>query len=83
MYYGAPMRDRVATRLTQKYQTTVPRKVRELLGLQKGDVVVFELTDSGVSIVRAVPTDLEYLAALETTLSEWSSEADDEAFRDL
>ena len=32
---------------------------------------------------RLPPLDREWLAALETTLSEWNSPEDDEAFRDL
>jgi antitoxin PrlF len=32
---------------------------------------------------NAEPLDLEYLRALEQTLSEWDSENDDRAYRDL
>jgi hypothetical protein len=32
---------------------------------------------------KAEPLDLEFLSALEETLSEWSSENDDQAYRDL
>jgi hypothetical protein len=32
---------------------------------------------------KARPLDLEFARALEDTLSEWSGEADEEAYRDL
>jgi hypothetical protein len=32
---------------------------------------------------RPKPLDIEFLSALEKTLSEWNSENDDEAYRDL
>jgi len=45
---------------------------------------VFEAAETGPVLVRrGEPLDLEFLSALETTLSEWSSANDDEAFRDL
>jgi antitoxin PrlF len=72
------------SRLTSKGQATFPARVRRRLHLKPGDSVVFEGAESGPVFVRKVePLDLEYLAALETTLSEWSSAEDDEAFRDL
>ena len=72
------------SKLTSKGQATFPARVRKRLNLKAGDTVVFEGSDSGPVFVRKVePLDLEFLAALETTLSEWNSENDDEAYRDL
>jgi antitoxin PrlF len=72
------------SRLTSKGQATFPAPVRKRLHLQPGDTVVFEAADSGPVLVRKVePLDLEFLAALETSLSEWNSAEDNEAFRDL
>lgn len=72
-----------ASKVTQKYQATIPLKIRELLHIEKGDQVIFELDGDKVVIRKAEPLDLEHLKALEKTLSEWSSKADDEAYRDL
>ena len=75
---------RLATsRLTTKYQATIPAVVREKLGLGKGDVVCFEETKEGVFLRKALPADLAYTRALTETLGEWSSREDDEAFHDL
>jgi antitoxin PrlF len=73
----------MTSRISAKGQVTIPKQVREGIGLQPGDYVAYELHD-GVAILRkAEPFDADYHRALTATLSEWSSPADDEAFRDL
>ena len=71
------------SKLTSKYQTTIPQEVRELLLLKKGDEVVFEIEDGQVVIRKATPLDIEYLSSVESTLSEWNSENDEEAYKNL
>ena len=74
-------------KLTSKFQTTIPQKVRQALKLRAGDLIGFEVLASGaetlVRLKRATPLDLAFAQALEGTLDEWSSAADDEAFKDL
>jgi hypothetical protein len=46
--------------------------------------VAFEINENQKVIIRkATPIDLEFAKALEGTLSEWSSENDEEAYRCL
>jgi AbrB family looped-hinge helix DNA binding protein len=72
------------SRLTRKSQATVPAAVRKRLSLSPGDILIFEeAKDGGVKIRRGEPLDLEFISALEGTLSEWNSENDDLAYRDL
>jgi AbrB family looped-hinge helix DNA binding protein len=71
------------SKLTSKYQTTIPQQIRELLLLQKGDEVVFEIEDGRVVIRKATALDLEYLSSVESTLSEWNSDHDEEAYKNL
>ncbi len=72
------------SRLTSKSQATVPARVRKRLNLRPGDTLLFEEHERGtVCIRKAEPLDLEFLAALETTLSEWNSDNDERAYRDL
>lgn len=78
---GWPPMD-VAT-LTAKGQVTVPKAVREALGLRQGDLLSWELEDGSVRVRAVAPLDLAYHRGLERGLSEWSSPADEEAFRDL
>jgi len=71
------------SRLTSKYQATVPAEVRENLGLKAGDALQFDVTPNGVVLTKATDQDLEFARALTGTLSEWSSAADEDAYRDL
>lgn len=71
------------SRLTTKYQATVPTSVRKLLYLKAGDLVGFEIEGNEVRLRRATPLDVAFTQALEGTLAEWSSEQDDQAFKDL
>lgn len=71
------------SKLTTKFQTTVPTRVRKILQLRAGDMVGFEIDGNEVRLRRATPLDLAFTQALEGTLTEWSSKADDRAFKDL
>ncbi len=71
-------------KVTAKGQTTIPKEVRDALRVAPGDLIMWEVQPDGKAIVRRVqPLDLEYLRALEGTLSEWAGPADEEAYRDL
>ncbi|MBN6742138.1 type II toxin-antitoxin system PrlF family antitoxin [Acidithiobacillus sp. MC6.1] len=71
-------------KITAKGQTTIPQNVRAALHVAPGDLVAWEVGADGTAIVRRVqPLDLDYLRAIEGTLSEWLGEADEEAYRDL
>ena len=71
------------SRLTKKYQATIPREVREALGLGHGDQVVFEVQGETAILRKAQPIDLQFLKGVESTLGEWLSQEDEEAYRDL
>ena len=72
-----------SSRMTQKYQTTIPAKVRRLLGLQSGDIIGFDIKEGDVILRKASPLDVAFAKAVEGTLSEWASDEDEEAYRDL
>lgn len=71
------------SKLTSKFQTTVPTSVRKALHLKAGDMVGFEIEGNEVRLRRASPLDLAFMQAMEGTLAEWSSTADDQAFKNL
>jgi AbrB family looped-hinge helix DNA binding protein len=77
--------DDANSRLTTKYQTTIPAAVREALGLQAGDTVAFEIREPGVVYLRKrTALDVEYAKAIAGTLeSEWLSAEDEDAYRSL
>lgn len=71
-------------KITTKGQTTIPQEVRLALHVTAGDLIAWEVGPDGTVTVRRVqPMDLEYLRALEGTLSEWAGATDNEAYRDL
>jgi AbrB family looped-hinge helix DNA binding protein len=71
------------SKLTKKYQATIPASVRQLLHLDAGDEIAFDIEDDDVHLRKAQPMDLEFAKSLEGTMNEWSSEADEEAYRAL
>lgn len=73
----------VVSKLTIKYQATVPVAVRRKLSLKAGDVIAFEIDNETVKVRKAQPIDIEFSSALVPTLSEWESENDEEAYNDL
>lgn len=82
-FNGVPNMQTPISKLTRKYQATIPEPVRRSLGLEAGDSIAFDIQANGIHLRKAGPIDLVFSAALEGTLSEWSSRADDEAYRDL
>jgi antitoxin PrlF len=75
---------RYTSRLTSKYQATVPTEVRKHLHLKKRDQIVYELLEDGSVVIRKIePLDLEYLEAVSETLNEWNSDSDERAYKDL
>jgi antitoxin PrlF len=73
----------LVSKVTSKFQTTIPQTIRDAMGISQGDAVVFEMEEGRVFIKRLQPLDLEYLNAVFGTLSEWLSPEDEEAYRDL
>ena len=72
-----------ASRLSAKGQVTIPKELRESVGLQPGDMVGYEIKNGVISLTRIEPFDAAFHAALSDTLDEWVTREDDEAFRDL
>lgn len=70
-------------RLTSKGQVTVPKEVRTRLQLQPGDVLSYEVEGDEVRVRKVGRFDAAWHRALSTTLEEWNTPEDDEAFRDL
>jgi AbrB family looped-hinge helix DNA binding protein len=78
------MSEIAVSKMTSKNQITVPALVRDILCLEKGDSLLFTVGDDGsVRVRKAVAADEVFARALETTLPEWASPADDEAYDGL
>lgn len=72
-----------SSKLTTKYQATIPESIREFLDLKKGDRIAFKISEDKVLLNKVKSSDYEYLKSLSSTLSEWGTEDDDEAYKDL
>ena len=77
------MRSAASSRLTRKYQATIPAEVRKVLRLKHGDTIQFEIEGDRVTLRRQRAADRAFLRGLEASLSDWNSPYDDEAYRDL
>jgi len=72
------------SKITAKGQTTVPRQIRAALKSKPGDMIAWDVEPDGrVAVRRIQPLDVEYLRAIQGTLSEWHTAEDDKAYGDL
>jgi antitoxin PrlF len=73
----------VISKLTKKYQATIPELIRKNLSLEAGDTVAFDLEGGRIFLRKAQAIDLAFIQSLEGTLTEWNSAFDEEAYGDL
>ena len=71
------------SRVSSKGQVTLPKRVRQAIGVGPGDAVAYDVRKGVVTLRRLEPIDLAFHAAVESTLAEWGSKEDDEAYGDL
>ena len=71
-----------SAKLTSKGQITIPREVREALGLHTGDRLAFRIRDDGTVIVEPETLDLLSLrASVRSAIKGVTVEAMDDAIR--
>lgn len=71
----------ITSKLNARGQTTIPLPVREILKLQPGDDLIYEIVDGRVTLTKARPetrVDDPF-----RTFEEWHSEADSKTFAGL
>ena len=70
------------TTLTSKGQVTIPKEIRDELGLKPSDKILFSLEDGHLTLRRAYPA-LEEVAgsipAIDVPMKEWDDIIQDEA----
>lgn len=72
------------SKVTSKYQATIPKEIRAKLNLKAGDKILFNEVDGQITITKVEPIDWQYLKSISPTLEpEWLSDADEEAYGDL
>jgi antitoxin PrlF len=72
------------SKVTSKFQATVPADVRAALGIKAGDMIGWDVKD-GVATMRVMPSNLMGWDPMTwmAFAPEWLSAEDEEAFRDL
>ena len=73
----------MTSKITSKGQTTIPKEIRDKLGVHSGDTLVYEVEGNAVRVRKAEPFDLAWHRAISPTLAEWDSANDHENFDDL
>jgi len=71
------------SRLSSKGQVTIPKEIREAIGLEPGNMIAYEVQNGSVILSRVEAFDAVFHEALAKSLEEWDSPEDEEAFRDL
>lgn len=69
--------EQARSKVTAKYQATIPGPIRDYLKLKQGDTVEFNVINSQVVLRRSAPLNLDYLRSVEQTLNEWNSPHDE------
>ena len=73
----------MTSKITSKGQVTLPKEVRKSLGVATGDRLVYEVEGKTVRLRKAEPFNAAWHGAIASTLEEWNSPQDDEAFSGL
>jgi antitoxin PrlF len=68
------------SKVTTKYQTSLPKEVRERLSVQAGDYVTFEIKGKVVTLRKVENLDKNLLKLMQQNMQEWNSKEDDEQF---
>ena len=69
------------SKLSSKGQITVPKPIREKLGIRAGDRIVYVIKPSGAVFIRKIAlTDEAYLNSVGETMNEWNSPEDEKAY---
>jgi antitoxin PrlF len=71
----------IHSKLTSKAQTTIPQAVRTALHLAPGDELVYEIAEGRVTLTKAKPARTRDDPF--GTFTEWSTQADAEAYAEL
>ena len=71
------------SKITSKGQVTIPKEIREKLGVHAGDSLVYELEGNTVRVRKAERFDIAWQRAVTPTLAGWDTAYDHENFDDL
>ena len=70
-------------KLTIKHQVTIPRDVRQALGLKAGDEVSFALEDGRAVLMKVDRAEIEWSRFLQAQMPEWDDPQEDAYWAEL
>lgn len=70
-------------RMTSRGRITIPKRIRDEANLRQGDLIAFWIQGSRLILRKAPSAQDDYPEGLPHLLGEWSSPADEHAWRDL
>ena len=70
-------------RIGARGRTTIPKTIREAVGLHAGDLIAFEIESDRLLVHKVVSERGEYLHGLGDAMPEWLSPEDEHAWRGL
>ena len=73
----------MTSRITSEGQITLPKEIRNKLGVHAGDLLVYEVEGNIVVVRKAEAVDPAWHRNLSETVDEWGSANDHENFDDL
>lgn len=71
------------SKITARGQTTIPKRIRDAVGLREGDLVAFDHRGDHLVLRKVEVASGAYLEGVSGVMSEWEAPADEDAWRDL
>ncbi len=66
------------SKISEKGQTTVPKEIRDALGIHSGDLIQYEVEGNVIKLRKLDAEENIWLKSIETTLEEWHGSDDDD-----
>lgn len=66
------------SKISEKGQTTVPKEIRDALGINSGDHIQYEIEGNVIRLRRIDTEENIWLKSIESTLEEWHGSDDDD-----
>lgn len=66
------------SKISEKGQTTVPKEIRDILGIHSGDLIQYEVDGNVIRLRRLDAEENIWLKSIESTLEEWHGSDDDD-----
>lgn len=68
----------MTSKISEKGQTTVPKEIRDVLNINSGDLIQYEVEGNIIRLRKLDEEEDIWLKSIETTLEEWHGSDDDD-----